>query len=204
MEEAGNVDDTTEVWKDIPGFDGCYQVSSRLRFRSCLKRIGRGKGGGRGVTSVKDNKWHLIYPSKNDQGYWVIGLKLSGRRIGARKIASYYLKAFVRMPRPGELVRHLNDIRDDDRPENICWGTYSDNMHDAVRNGKFVSQKGENTSQAKLTDAQVVEIIARLQRGESPRSIAPDYNVQHHVVKAIKNGYNWKHLTGGPVTPLAV
>ena len=32
-------------------------------------------------------------------------------------------------------IRHLNDDKDDNRLENLAFGTSSDNMHDRVRNG---------------------------------------------------------------------
>ena len=40
----------------------------------------------------------------------------------------------------GKVIRHLNDIRDDCRLENLEIGTYTDNFYDAVRNGKRKSQ----------------------------------------------------------------
>lgn len=47
--------------------------------------------------------------------------------------------AAFRGERPAHLlVRHKNDDREDDRAENLCWGTPSENSHDAVRNGSWV------------------------------------------------------------------
>lgn len=40
-------------------------------------------------------------------------------------------------PRPPhkELCAHYNDVKDDDRPENLRWATHAENMADACRNG---------------------------------------------------------------------
>lgn len=34
------------------------------------------------------------------------------------------------------MVRHLNDIPDDNRLENLAWGNKSENAYDAVKNGR--------------------------------------------------------------------
>jgi hypothetical protein len=40
-------------------------------------------------------------------------------------------------PFEGAMVRHLNDQKQDNRPENLAWGTMKDNAADARRNGKM-------------------------------------------------------------------
>jgi hypothetical protein len=39
-------------------------------------------------------------------------------------------------PFPGALVRHLNDIPGDNRIDNLAWGNQTDNMQDAIANGR--------------------------------------------------------------------
>lgn len=40
-------------------------------------------------------------------------------------------------PRPeGAIARHLSDDRSDNRPANIAWGTYTDNLREAYDNGR--------------------------------------------------------------------
>lgn len=51
------------------------------------------------------------------------------------KVAELVLEAFVGPRPPGLVVRHLNDISDDSRLENLKWGTMSENRYDSVRNG---------------------------------------------------------------------
>lgn len=38
-------------------------------------------------------------------------------------------------PFPRAIVRHANDVAGDNRVENLVWGTYRENYHDAIRNG---------------------------------------------------------------------
>ena len=48
-------------------------------------------------------------------------------------------KAFLFGPNPLDynIVRHLNDVKIDNRLENLAFGTQSDNNLDCIRNGKF-------------------------------------------------------------------
>lgn len=53
---------------------------------------------------------------------------------------------------------------------------------------------GVNTSGAKLTDAQVVEIKIRLSHGESHSSIANDFPVSRGSISMISRGERWPHI----------
>lgn len=44
-------------------------------------------------------------------------------------------QAFIGPKPEGMEVRHANDIRDDNRAENLSYGTRSENMYDSIRNG---------------------------------------------------------------------
>lgn len=54
--------------------------------------------------------------------------------------------------------------------------------------------KGSKNSNAILSESQVVEIIARLNKGGNRRKIAEEFGVSLSAIKAIRAGTNWKHL----------
>lgn len=73
-------------------------------------------------------------------------------------------------PKPFPLaeVRHLNDIKSDDRSSNLAWGTHHENMLDASRNGSLIhhnQRRGENHGMAKFTDDQI-EAMRNMSRVE--------------------------------------
>ena len=81
-------------------------------------------------------KLMALTPSKN--GYVQLGVpEFSGAKKRIRRyLHDLVLTAFAG-PRPAWAVaRHLNDIRTDNRIENLVWGSRSENQWDAFRNGK--------------------------------------------------------------------
>lgn len=104
-----------ETWLPIPGFDG-YEVSNQGRVRSLIR-----------------NRVHMMTATPNHDGYPRV--HIGGRSTPNQFVHQLVLAAFVG-PRPeGMIARHLNGDPTDNRPENLAWGTHSENNYDAVRHG---------------------------------------------------------------------
>ena len=97
-----------------------------------------------GLSVTKDgvfkrvNKRGDIYHKKvwiNYDGYPMIACKIEGK---CRQFKVHRLLAEVFIPNPDGLpiVRHLNDVRDDNRLCNLAYGTHQDNMEDMKRNNR--------------------------------------------------------------------
>lgn len=73
------------------------------------------------------------------KGYKVVRLMTIDGKRKTCKIHVIKAAAFIYSPNPlsYNIVRHLNDIKTDNRLENLAWGTFSDNMQDCIRNGRF-------------------------------------------------------------------
>jgi uncharacterized protein (DUF433 family) len=56
--------------------------------------------------------------------------------------------------------------------------------------------RGEDNETAKLTEAEVLEIVRRYDAGETQMSIARDFPVSQSAVSKILRGENWGHVTG--------
>lgn len=118
-----------EVWKDIVGFEGLYQVSSEGR----VKALDR-------VTHGKHRPGMIRRPSINKvNGYSYINLSKDG-------VARNYLlhrivaTAFVDNPNGYETVNHKNEKKQDNRAENLEWMTLADNL----RYGTHVERATKN------------------------------------------------------------
>lgn len=96
----------------------------------------------------------------------------------------------------GLVVMHSCDNPPCCNPAHLSVGTRSDNMRDAVAKGRHahVRLPGEAHPNAKLTDAQVVEIRRRLAEGESQRALARAFGVSKPAIGRIARGRGWAHL----------
>lgn len=106
-----------ENWLPAVGFPG-YEVSSLGRVRS---------------TKFTYPRLVSAIPSKN--GYLRVQL-WAGNKSRFKFIHGLVLEAFVGPYPEGQEARHLNDIKTDNRLENLAYGTHAENMQDWVRNGR--------------------------------------------------------------------
>lgn len=105
-----------EVWKDIPGYEGLYQISN----------LGN-------VYSVRSKK--QLATSKRTT-YSLVCLSKTGKH------ECFYLhrlvaKAFVPNPENKPQVNHINCNRHDNRAENLEWVTWDENLDHYIKSEKF-------------------------------------------------------------------
>lgn len=188
-----------EIWHDIEGFDGKYQVSNLGRVRSFAYKnerilsLQKLSGGYFGVCLSKENKRHtyLIH----------------------RLVAS----AFIPNPQNKKEVNHKNGKKSDNMVDNLEWATPKENMQHALQNGllktvikpmldgwqnkkeeiiKKVIQRsaGENSPNHKWTNHQIMQIRKLFREGIKVCEIARKYKVHHSTISSIVKGKAWKHL----------
>lgn len=102
----------------------------------------------------------------------------------------------------GQVVCHRCDNRNCVRPDHLFAGTQLDNMRDMIAKGRAAvgaalhhpNQAGEANHAAKLSEADVRNILARRAAGEKPTIIAKDYGIAYRTLWAIVTGRRWAHL----------
>ena len=103
----------TEIWKDIPGFEGRYYISN----------MGR-------VKSVRPG-WGVYIMKQHDTcGYYTVQLGNTKTYYVHRMVA----EAFVPNPDNKPQVNHINEDKHDNRAENLNWMTRSENCNWGTRN----------------------------------------------------------------------
>jgi hypothetical protein len=96
----------------------------------------------------------------------------------------------------GLTINHLNGVKTDNRMVNLEAVTQMENNQHAWRAGLATARRGEDASNSRLTDSQVLEIYRRAWTGEYQPTIAADYGVGREIVSNIKQGHAWTHVTG--------
>lgn len=169
--------DAEEIWKDIVGYEGTYEISVQLGVR----RISTGQ---------------ILKQSLDDHGCPRVTLWLRGKQT-THRVAHLVADAFLPAKGPtDQVLRHLNDDPTDNRIENLAWGTYSDNRQDAIRNDRLNQPIGVAHWNARLTEDNVREIRRLYATGEfSYRELGLRFGVSKQMVSSIVHRRNWKHVT---------
>lgn len=103
------------------------------------------------------------------------------------------MMAFVGPCPEGMIVCHKNDVADDNRLENLYYGTKATNNTDAVRNGRI--KVGEDSWCATLTNDQVREIRRLCREGSTYAELAARFGKSKHYIYRIVTLEIWRHVT---------
>ena len=174
-----------EVWKDIPGFDGHYEVSNEGRVRSKKRVVIRANSS---PLSVQER---ILKPVVGNHGYEVVQLSLNGLA-KPHTVHSLVALAFIGPRPPGHDVCHADGGRRNNLVTNLRYGTRLENVHDAQRHGTHI--KGEKVGNSRLNRRQVEEIKRRAIDGESVMCLATEFAISHTHVIGIRDGKRWKHV----------
>lgn len=101
-----------EIWKDIEGYEGIYQVSNMGRVRSLTRKVWNYTKPGR-----------ILSPGAKENGYLHVALNNGEKREKHAHIHRLVAAAFI--PNPDNLpeVNHKNYDKKDNRVENLEWCT---------------------------------------------------------------------------------
>lgn len=119
-------------WLPVPGYEGIYEVSDRGQVRS-LDRDEVLTGPRPGVRHRRGRVLRQF--TVKDSLYLYVHLSKDGRS-QTRTVHSIVLEAFIGPRPPDQECRHgVGGPHDNRWPENICWGSKSQNTFDQVEHG---------------------------------------------------------------------
>jgi hypothetical protein len=172
-----------EIWIDVPGYEGYYQVSSHGRVKS-LARLVPWLPDGR-KQYVKER---LLAQGTNNQGR--MGVVLSKEGIARRHLVSrLVLMSFKGTEEGRPECRHLDGNHLNNRLGNLEWGTHTENMRDKQKHG--TQPQGEGHPKAKLTEQQVIEILSSSKNHKETGKL---HGVSGAAISFIRTGKTWKHV----------
>ena len=123
-----------EIWKDIKDFEGFYQVSNMGQVRSVDREYWNRSG------SLVHRKGMLLAISYSREGYPVVQLSKDGKKYYS-KVHRLVAEAFIPNPNNLPAVNHKNEIKHDNRVENLEWITIEDNSRYGTSKQRMVETK---------------------------------------------------------------
>jgi len=135
-----------------------------------------------------------LKPSKNIQGYLYVGLTINKKQHQCR-VHRLVLETYVSPCPQGMQCRHLNGNKQDNRLENLKWGTGSENAQDAVRHGTHNWLKHNRThspGQKLNTIEKEMIFYARYYNTCTTQELADTYYVSPKTIEKIVRDFKAK------------
>jgi hypothetical protein len=144
------------------------------------------------VARVKNGEPVPIKPFATPDGYLRVALYSSSGH-SERYVHRLVLETHGSPPpmHPSQ-VRHLNGRPDDNRLENLAWGTAAENARDRVRHG--TSRKGIANHNAKLSNSKVKEIRRLAARGWTQENLSRKFEVGISTIQKVLAHKTWTHV----------
>jgi len=173
-----------EIWKDIEGYKGLYQISNLGRVKSLKRKEIFGK-----KTRIRNEKY--LNQAIHKSGYLFVSLSKNNftKNFMVHRLV---ILSFIKNTQNKPQVNHKNGIKTDNILENLEWVTASENRIHAYKIG-LCKPNGENHHLAKLTENQVRKIRYE-HKNLTQKEIAKIYNIKQVTVSDIRRNKNWKHI----------
>ena len=176
-----------EIWKDVPEYEGRYQISNMGRIKS-LDRYARVGGG-----SVRFVQGGIIKPIRCKNGY----LEAPFSKNGIREVFLLHrLVAQLFIPNPNGLpqINHKDENLSNNSYENLEWCTAKYNANYGTRNRRYAEKVMKPVNQydlkGKFIKKWIGAIVAELELGIHGESIARCCMGKQRAAK----GYTWKYV----------
>lgn len=169
-----------EIWKDITGYEGYYQISNLGRVKG-LDRIVKNRFFPSKIMKKSDNKGYKMAHLSKDS----IGKLFLIHRLVA--------KAFIPNPNNFPDVNHKDTNKSNNNVNNLEWTTEKSNTQHAIQNGKMDYLFGENNFKSQLTLDQVKDIrnIYWQSKQNTANFWSEKYNVSKSCILSIISNSNW-------------
>lgn len=166
-----------EIWKDIEGFEGRYQVSNKGRVKS--------------LHFNWSDTSKILKPQRFPKGY--LRVTIGGKIIGIHRLVAM---AFIDNPKGLPQVNHIDGDKANNNVENLEWCTPSENLKHAYKSGLKVA----TGNHLKRPIDQFLPDMTYLTTWESTKEIERVFGVYHSNITACCKGrlktcrgYIWRY-----------
>ena len=168
-----------EIWRDVPGYEGQYQVSSHGRVRSLDRYVKCWRGRTERPIFFPGR---LLKPCTTRTRRY---LKVTLGKTDDQEVHALVAAAFHGPCPEGCEVLHINGNLHDNRPENLRYDTHAENMHDIyIQGGKMRKLYAEDVLQIRFGRACGIRAV----------ELAAMYGIDVSNIYRILNGERFAYL----------
>jgi len=183
-----------EVWKDINGYGGYYQISNKGRVKSLSrKRLGKPfRNGTKGIANVRQR---ILNPNITKLGYihYVLQKNAKSLTVKAHRLVA---QAFILNPQNKPHINHVDFNKQNNCVHNLEWVTQSENERHTIKNGIKKSTRGNKYlgSYQKRLNPTIVKSIKRLSRYHQTNELCSMFGLSRFVVRDLLRGRSYKNV----------
>ena len=174
-----------EIWKDIVGFDGQYQISNNGRYKSVEREVVLKDG------RVRVFKSKILKPFISKSGYPTATLSISGKNI-KRSVHRLVAETFIENSFNKSDVNHIDGNKENNKVENLEWVSHSENLYHFHKLSD--SNSGERNNLSKLKDDDIPVIREMHADGISSKRISELFKVDYKTIWRIVTHQTWKNV----------
>jgi hypothetical protein len=169
-----------EIWNDIPGKEGKYQVSNLGNVRSCVKR----------------EEWYQLMPFQDTCGYLYVDIDKHSRGVHRLVADAFLLNADGKKE-----VNHKNGFKHDNRVSNLEWCSRSENIKHAYATGlKSNPLRGESIKARRVLCVDTgAEYDCMMDAEDATGAKQANISKCCRGLRNTAGGYRWRYADGGDV-----
>ena len=181
-----------EIWKDVIGFEGLYQISNKGRIKSLDRYIMQTNSFG----DLYERRMHgkiLSNKRNNGNGYKITQLKKGAEEeiIGNNYVHILVAQHFIPNPENKLTVNHIDGNKSNNCVENLEWATYKEQSQHIIEH-----ELKKSEYRKKLTEDEIISIYKLMHTGKyTSKEVSEIFNCNKEAVRSIKNKRTWAKIT---------
>jgi hypothetical protein len=123
------ISEIKEIWSDIPGFEGLYQISNLGSCKSLERQVYHSRNKSKSLIKGK-----LLSTRINNWGYVSVRLNKEGKTF-TRLVHRLMAEVYIPNPANKKYINHINADKTDNSLLNLEWVTHKENVIAAYKLG---------------------------------------------------------------------